>query len=64
VSEATDTAEADDTGSSDRPRVRKIEGPAAEPIDVAGLAGPAVLKRFAPLAIGVLLVIVIIRALR
>ena len=60
----TDVAEADDTGGSDRPRVRKIEGPAAEPIDVAGLAGPAVLKRFAPLAVGVLVVILIIRALR
>lgn len=56
--------ESDDTGGADRPQVRKIEGPAAEPIDVAGLAGPAVLKRFAPLAIGVLVVIVLIRALR
>src|SRR5262245_11124378 len=31
------------------PRVRKIEGPATEPVDLAGVAGPAVLKRLLPL---------------
>lgn len=56
------TAEAaatDDTGGSDRPTVRQINGPAAEPIDVAGLAGPAVLKRAAP-AVAVLLLLLIL----
>lgn len=35
------------------PTVRKIDGPAIEPVDLAGLAGPAVLKRLLPV-IGVL----------
>jgi carbon monoxide dehydrogenase subunit G len=38
------------------PRVRKIDGPATEPVDLAGVAGPAVLKRIAPL-VAVLLVL-------
>ena len=59
-----ETADADNTGGADRPRVRKIEGPAAEPIDVAGLAGPAVLKRFIPVALGVVVIILLLRARR
>jgi len=38
------------------PRVRKIDGPATEPVDLAGVAGPAVLKRLAPL-VAILLVL-------
>ena len=64
VSDTSDSAGDDDTGSGDRPRVRKIEGPAAEPIDVAGLAGPAVLKRFIPVVVGVIVVILLIRSRR
>lgn len=64
VSDTSDSAGDDDTGSGDRPRVRKIEGPAAEPIDVAGLAGPAVLKRFIPIVVGVIVVILLIRSRR
>ena len=45
AAEPATTPDSDNTGEADRSRVRKIEGPAAEPIDVAGLAGPAVLKR-------------------
>jgi uncharacterized protein len=41
------------------PTVRKISGPAAEPVDLAGVAGPAVLKRLAP-ALGVLLLLVLL----
>jgi len=44
--------------------VRRIDGPAAQPIDVAGLAGPAVLKRFAPLALGLIVVVFLLRRLR
>jgi hypothetical protein len=55
---------ADDTGSHDRPTVRRIDGPAAEPIDVAGLAGPAVLKRAAPAALIVVLLLLLLRRLR
>ena len=59
-----EASDADNTGGADRPRVRKIEGPAAEPIDVAGLAGPAVLKRFIPVALGVVVIILLLRARR
>lgn len=55
---------ADDTGPNERPTVRRIEGPAAEPIDVAGLAGPAVLKRVAPVALAVLVLLLIFRRRR
>ena len=54
----------DDTGDTERPGVRRIDGPAAQPIDVAGLAGPAVLKRFAPIGIGALILLFILRRLR
>jgi carbon monoxide dehydrogenase subunit G len=64
ASDGSEGATSDDTGGADRPRVRKIEGPAAEPIDVAGLAGPAVLKRFIPVVIGVIVVILLIRSRR
>jgi carbon monoxide dehydrogenase subunit G len=64
ATEPASTPDSDNTGEADRPRVRKIEGPAAEPIDVAGLAGPAVLKRFLPAAVVVTVMILLIRALR
>ena len=60
----TTTAATDDTGSHDRPTVRRIDGPAAEPIDVAGLAGPAVLKRVAPVALVVVVLLLLLRRLR
>lgn len=59
-----DTPAGDDTGSHDRPTVRRIDGPAAEPIDVAGLAGPAVLKRVAPAALLVVVLLLLLRRLR
>lgn len=37
--------------------VRKIDGPAAEPIDMAGMAGPALLKRLGPAAAALALVL-------
>jgi len=64
AAQPAEASDADNTGGADRPRVRKIEGPAAEPIDVAGLAGPAVLKRFIPVAIGVVVIILLLRARR
>jgi carbon monoxide dehydrogenase subunit G len=64
AAQPAEASDADNTGGADRPRVRKIEGPAAEPIDVAGLAGPAVLKRFIPVALGVIVIILLLRARR
>jgi carbon monoxide dehydrogenase subunit G len=46
------------------PQVRKIEGPATEPVDLAGVAGPAVLKRLLPLVAGLLLVLFVLRRRR
>ncbi len=46
------------------PAVRKIEGPAAEPVDLAGMAGPAVLKRVAPAVAALLLILLLLRRRR
>jgi carbon monoxide dehydrogenase subunit G len=46
------------------PRVRKIDSPATEPVDLAGVAGPAVLKRLAPVIVGLLLLLLIVRRRR
>jgi carbon monoxide dehydrogenase subunit G len=43
------------------PRVRKINGPAAEPVDLAGVAGPAVIKRVLPIVLALLVVVLILR---
>ena len=45
------TAEAPADSGPEVPRVRKIEGPATEPVDLAGVAGPAILKRLAPIIV-------------
>ncbi len=46
------------------PTVRRIEGPATEPIDMAGMAGPAVAKRVAPAIVAVLLLLLLLRRRR
>jgi uncharacterized protein len=43
------------------PQVRRIDGPAAEPVDLADMAGPAVLKRVAPVIIAILLLLFLLR---
>lgn len=61
------TAATDDpavNGAPAAPRVRRIDSPATEPIDLAGLAGPAILKRLAPVLGGLLLVFVLLRRRR
>ncbi len=50
--------------SGPQPRVRKIEGPATEPVDLAGVAGPAILKRLAPLIVALAIVLVLLRRRR
>jgi len=44
--------------------VRTIEGPAAEPIELSGVAGTAILKRVLPLIGGIVLLLLIVRRLR
>jgi carbon monoxide dehydrogenase subunit G len=50
--------------SGPQPRVRKIEGPATEPVDLAGVAGPAILKRLAPLIVALAVILVLLRRRR
>ena len=46
------------------PIKRVISGPATEPIDVAGVAGPALLKRIAPAVLGLHIVFLLMRRRR
>jgi carbon monoxide dehydrogenase subunit G len=46
------------------PRIRKIDSPASEPVDLAGMAGPAILKRLVPVVAGLLLLLFILRRRR
>jgi carbon monoxide dehydrogenase subunit G len=46
------------------PTVRKIEGPAAEPIELSGVAGTALLKRLLPALAGLAVLIAVLRRLR
>jgi len=50
--------------SGPSPRVRKIDSPATEPVDLAGVAGPAILKRLAPVIGAVLVMLVLLRRRR
>jgi hypothetical protein len=62
----TATAEAvpPTTGATAPPTKRVISGPATEPIDVAGMAGPALLKRIGPVVLGLLIVFLLLRRRR
>ncbi len=50
--------------TAEAPTVRKIEGPAAEPVDLADMAGPALLKRILPVVLAITLVLVLLRRRR
>jgi uncharacterized protein len=58
---STESAADADTAT---PQVRKINGPAAEPIDMADMAGPALLKRAAPALLVFLLLLYLVRRKR
>ena len=60
--EATDEpAPAAAPADDDAPTVRKIEGPAAEPVDLADMAGPALLKRIGPAIAAIVLILLLLR---
>jgi uncharacterized protein len=61
---STDLPPAGAEQSGPQPRVRRIEGPATEPVDLAGVAGPAILKRLAPLIAALALVLILLRRRR
>ena len=52
------------TDSAAAPTVRKIQGPAAEPIELSDFAGAAVLKRLLPLLGGLAVLLLILRRSR
>ena len=57
-SAASTAASSNSTGA---PTVRKIDGPANEPIELSGLAGTAVLKRLLPAFGGLVLLLLVLR---
>jgi carbon monoxide dehydrogenase subunit G len=61
--DAADGAAADAASTIVPPTVRKIEGPANEPIELSGVAGTAVLKRVLPALGGLVLLLLILRRL-
>jgi carbon monoxide dehydrogenase subunit G len=61
---ATDAAPATPTANAPSPGVRKINGPAAAPIELSDVAGSAILKRVLPLVGGLVLLWIIARRLR
>lgn len=52
---------ADKPSRTEAPTVRKINGPAAEPIDMAGMAGPALAKRLGPAIAAIVLILFLLR---
>jgi uncharacterized protein len=60
----TSTASAGNGSATAAPTKRIISGPATEPIDVAGMAGPALLKRIGPVVLGLLIVFLLLRRRR
>lgn len=47
--------------AEEAPTVRKIEGPAAEPVDLADMAGPALLKRIGPAIAAIVVILLLLR---
>lgn len=60
---ASDETPSDSSEPQSSNGVRRIEGPAAEPIDVANLAGAAVAKRAIPAVLAVIVLVLVIRRL-
>ncbi len=60
----TTEAPADEAGATDGPAVRKIQGPAAEPVDLMDVSGGAIAKRIGPAIAGLLVILFLLRRLR
>ena len=61
VEATAEPAPAEAPADDDAPTVRKIEGPAAEPVDLADMAGPALLKRIGPAIAAIVLILLLLR---
>jgi uncharacterized protein len=59
-----DTAATSGPATATSRTVRKIEGPAAEPIELSGVAGGAILKRLLPALGGLAILLILLRRLR
>jgi carbon monoxide dehydrogenase subunit G len=66
ATDASDPADASAAAFSapPKPQVRKIEGPATEPIDLMEVGGSSIVKRVAPAVIAVLLLLLLLRRRR
>jgi carbon monoxide dehydrogenase subunit G len=60
---AAEPAPAPAADASGQPQIRKIEGPAAEPLDLGNVAGGAVMKRVLPLLAGLAAALLFVRRL-
>jgi len=58
------TASTETPDSSDEPQLRKIDGPATEPIDLMEVGGSSILKRAAPAMLALLLLMLLLRRRR
>ncbi len=58
---ATDTADSTATAADSEPKVRKINGPAADPIDLMDVSGSSIIKRAAPAVLALLVVLFFLR---
>ncbi len=63
-SAGAERAAANGSKATDAPTVRKIDGPAAAPIELSDVAGSAILKRLLPLVGGLVLLWIVVRRLR
>jgi carbon monoxide dehydrogenase subunit G len=63
VADATPTAAATPT-TAEATTVRRIEGPAAEPIELSDVAGSAMMKRLLPFVGGLVVLLLVLRRLR
>ena len=61
---AAERASGNGPKANEAPSVRKIDGPAAAPIELSDVAGSAILKRLLPLVGGLVLLWIVVRRLR
>ena len=61
--ESNDATAGAAASSDGAPRIRKIEGPAAEPLDLGNVAGGAMMKRLLPLLAGLAAAFLFVRRL-
>jgi len=61
TSEAAETDVAATDADAETPKVRKIDGPAAEPIDLMDVSGTSILKRVAPAIVALLIILFFLR---